>query len=189
MEAAALGTYFAGMDDYKLEQAIAILSQASSHLDKAWLSKALDVMMDFPRSKADCERFPSLGIPTWLYSSEPTNMFSTKIAKIFQNSIREDFLSNYSTHGVVFFQGSFGTMQEMFMVAALHHYNFSHSPMSFFGKQFWEEANPIYPVLKQLSSKSGWSRYLSIHDSEQGLINSVAAAAQDQDVVAQQSKL
>jgi len=182
MEAAALGAYFAGMEDSKLDGAIRILSKASSHLDKDWLARALDVVLEFPRSKDDCEKYPSLGIATWLYASEPTNIFSTKVAKIFQNSVREDFLANHTSHGVVFLQGSFGTFQEMFMVAAAVHYNFSQAPMAFFGTQFWTESVGLYPLLQQLSSKYGWSKRVSIHDDEQGLVKAVAAASHAQSI-------
>ena len=34
----------------------------------------------------------SLGVPTWFYGHEPTNLFATHVAKYFANSIREDGL-------------------------------------------------------------------------------------------------
>jgi hypothetical protein len=69
-------------------------------------------------------------------------LFATKIAKYFANSIREDGLLAISLAGIVFAEGSAGTVQEIFMDAAQNHYaTFDYvSPMALLGKDRWAPA-------------------------------------------------
>ena len=48
-----------------------------------WLAAARDVRA------AVREGAPSLGIPTWFYGHEPSNLFATAVAKYFRNALRE----------------------------------------------------------------------------------------------------
>lgn len=57
---------------------------------------------------------PSLAVATWRYDEEPISQFATDIAKLFQNSVREDGLLSIADAGVVYFEGSFGTLREIF---------------------------------------------------------------------------
>lgn len=82
----------------------------------------------------------SLAIPTWFYGHEPSNLFSTHIAKYFSNSLREDGLLAIATAGVIYAPGSAGTLQEVFMDLAQNHYaTFKlRSPMVFLGETYYE---------------------------------------------------
>jgi predicted Rossmann-fold nucleotide-binding protein len=116
MEAANLGAYFAKYNESDLDQALSILKAAPEYGDKDWIPTALQVKSRFPHGG------DSLGIPTWFYGFEPTNAFATRIAKYFDNSIREGGLIQIGKRGVVFAPGSAGTRQEIFMDAAQNHY-------------------------------------------------------------------
>ena len=65
---------------------------------------------------------PSLAVATWRYESEPISQFATHIAKLFQNSVREDGLLSIANAGVTYFEGSFGTLQEIFQDLAQNGY-------------------------------------------------------------------
>ena len=103
-----------------------------------------------------------LGIPTWLYGQEPFTPFADSIAKYFQNSIREDGLLALATHGVIYFPGSAGTLQEVFQDAAQNFYHTfpmgqdvqgEFSPMIFLGS-FWTKQMPVKRLLKALFANS-----------------------------------
>src|SRR5579872_4608378 len=64
----------------------------------------------------------SLGIPTWYYGSEPPNLFASLAGKYFMNSLREDGLMSIANGGLVFGQGSAGTVQEVFRNASYNYY-------------------------------------------------------------------
>ena len=100
------------------------------------------------------ESYPDGGgiaIPTWMYGWEPTTVFAAEVAKYFQNSIREDGLLAAATHGIVYAQGSAGTVQEIFQDAAQNYYRSfpapaeaghgMFSPMVFLG-DFWTLDDP-----------------------------------------------
>jgi predicted Rossmann-fold nucleotide-binding protein len=57
---------------------------------------------------------PSLAVATWRYDDEPISQFATDIAKLFQNSVREDGLLSIADAGVAYFEGGFGTLREIF---------------------------------------------------------------------------
>ena len=57
---------------------------------------------------------PSLAVATWRYDEEPISQFATHIAKLFQNSVREDGLLSIADAGVAYFEGGFGTVREIF---------------------------------------------------------------------------
>lgn len=95
----------------------------------------------------------SLSIPTWLYGHEPTSPFATRIAKLFQNSVREDGLITIARQGLVFTQGSAGTLQEVFQDANQNFYAQDpdwFSPMVFLGTKYWGEVLPVGPLLDAL---------------------------------------
>lgn len=78
-------------------EAIAILSIAPVYSDNRWLSSAFEVMERFSDPT-----FDSLGIPTWHYGHELPTPFATKIAKYFENSVREEGLLAIAKGGVIF---------------------------------------------------------------------------------------
>jgi predicted Rossmann-fold nucleotide-binding protein len=57
---------------------------------------------------------PSLAVATWRYDEEPISQFATHIAKLFQNSVREDGLLSIADCGAAYFEGGFGTLREIF---------------------------------------------------------------------------
>lgn len=147
MEAANLGAYFAGRSDEDLQKALQILQKAPSYKHPDFHRKAFEVLEKYPNGSE------SLAIPTWFYGHEPSNLFSTYIAKYFSNSIREDTLLAISLYGIVCSPGSAGTTQEIFMDATQNHYcTFNYySPMIFLGKKRYEIDTLIFPLLKQLA--------------------------------------
>ena len=58
-------------------------------------------------------RCSPVAVATWRYDGEPISQFATHIAKLFQNSVREDGLPSIADAGVAYFEGSFGTLQEI----------------------------------------------------------------------------
>ncbi|MBS7374952.1 MAG: hypothetical protein KIG52_03300, partial [Muribaculaceae bacterium] len=86
----------------------------------------------------------------------PATPFATHIAKLFQNSIREDGILTIAMGGVVYSPGSAGTVQEIFQDAVQNHYlslNVS-SPMIFLGRRFWTQEMPFYSMLEYLTATS-----------------------------------
>ena len=150
MEATHLGAWFADRSNEDLRAALSVLAKAPHYRDRLWLVQAFEVREKWPLKGANGQ---SLGIPTWLYGHEPPNPFATHIAKYFNNSLREDGLVTVAHDGIIFSPGSAGTLQEIFQDACQNHYTTtgSASPMIFFGRQFWTETQPIYPLLKTFS--------------------------------------
>lgn len=161
MEAANLGAWLAPSSDTQLEEAVAILAEAPSYSHDGWFETAYTVRERFPGGGE------SLAVPTWFYGHEPSNLFSTHIAKYFANSIREDGLLAIATRGVVYAPGSAGTIQEVFMDAAQNHYGTCTvvSPMVFFGREYWQETKPVYPLVQQLAAGRQYADLLAISDS------------------------
>ncbi len=148
MEATHLGAYMAGRTKEEVDVAIEILSLAPTFQDQGWLAQAFRVMERFPL----ISNYKSLSIPTWYYGHEPPSAFATHIAKLFENSIREDTLLTEAYGGLIFMEGSAGTLQEIFQEAVQNHY-VSHgftSPMVFVGKHFWTEEVPVVPFMQHM---------------------------------------
>ena len=95
---------------------------------------------------------PSTGVPTWLYGHEPPTPLATSHAKYFENSIREDGLLAIATHGVVFAEGSAGTLQEVFQDMAQNHYwsvDETRSRMVFLDlDEFWSVKRPVRSLIE-----------------------------------------
>ena len=159
MEAANLGAWIANAPNDFLMEAISDLSDAPGYRGKNYREKADLVLEKHPEG---CE---SLAIPTWFYGHEPSNAFSTWIAKYFSNSLREDGLLAIAKHGVIFSPGSAGTIQEVFQDATQNHYGTFHqiSPMVFLGKDFFL-GNGVFDTLKKLAGRRQYSEYIKITD-------------------------
>lgn len=173
MEATHLGAWMAGYDDESTEKAIGMLAVAPSFHDKTWLATAFEVIRCFPQTT-----FRSLGIPTWLYGHEPATPFATHIAKLFENSVREDNILTLAYGGIIYTPGSAGTMQEIFQEAVQNHYlsfGFS-SPMIFMGKQFWTEEMPVYTLLEGLVESGKYKNLLlSLSDDAAEIIDHIVS--------------
>jgi predicted Rossmann-fold nucleotide-binding protein len=167
MEAANLGAFLADKSDNTVTDAIEHMSGAPVFTDPKFSDLAIEVFHNYNSEKA------SLSIPTWFYGHEPSNVFSTAIAKYFSNSIREDTLLAICMYGVIFAPGSAGTTQEIFMDAAQNHYgtyNF-YSPMVFLDSEHYEYETMIYPLLKRMARGQAYEKLLFLSDDPQRIVN------------------
>jgi predicted Rossmann-fold nucleotide-binding protein len=172
MEAANLGAYFANCDEALLDRAISILSKALDYQDKdhnpipAYNEQALAA-----RSLAAENGAQNLGVPTWFYGFEPTNVFATDIAKYFANSRREAGMIQIAVGGVMFAPGSAGTRQEIFMDAAQNHYASTgfQSAMVFLGEEQYKSKTPVFPLLQEV--EGGITNFLHITDNPSDVVS------------------
>jgi predicted Rossmann-fold nucleotide-binding protein len=110
MEAGNLGAYFAGRPDDELYGAIDELKRCPIYRgnEAQYVDTARLITASQPAGA------PSLAVATWRFDEEPISQFATHIAKLFQNSVREDGLLSIADGGVAYFQGGFGTLREIF---------------------------------------------------------------------------
>jgi predicted Rossmann-fold nucleotide-binding protein len=131
-----------------------------------WLAPAMNIAERLGGARGE-----SLGVPTWLYGFEPTTPFASHIAKYFQNSLREDGLIRYGTHGAIYAEGSAGTVQEIFQDAAQSFYGTVFVPMVFLsspadpGQHFWESALPVRPLIEAMLGKNAGLKKILFTDS------------------------
>ena len=149
MEAANLGCYLADSHLSRVTDAVAALAEAPTYRPSVddWLRPALEVCA------AVTEPHDSLGIPTWHYGHEPSNVFATGIAKYFRNSTREAILLELCDAGIVFLPGAGGTVQEVFQDACENYYadESSIAAMVLVGRRYWTETLPAWPLLRELA--------------------------------------
>jgi predicted Rossmann-fold nucleotide-binding protein len=149
MEAANLGCYLADSHVSRVTDAVAALAAVPAYRPSvdAWLAPAIEV------TSAVAEPHNSLGIPTWHYGHEPTNIFATGIAKYFRNATREAILLEVCDAGIVFLPGAGGTVQEVFQDACENFYadESSVAEMVLVGRTYWTETLPAWPLLRSLS--------------------------------------
>src|ERR1700759_1172430 len=110
MEAGNLGAYFSGSPQEGLDAAIEELKRSpiySGH-EAQYIDSARAITARRPAGA------PSLAVATWRFANEPISQFATQIAKLFQNSVREDGLLSIADAGVAYFRGGFGTLREIF---------------------------------------------------------------------------
>ncbi len=157
MEATHLGAWMAGYTETEINDAINILQKAPTFKDRFWLDTAFQVMTKYPHGE-----YASLGVPTWLYGHEPATPFATRIAKYFDNSIREDSILTIAKGGIIYSPGSAGTMQEIFQEAVQNHYlSFGYaSPMVFMGTEYWTKEMPVWPLMQHLIVKGKYKNLL-----------------------------
>ena len=163
MEAANLGAWFAPYPDVELDAALAVLAAAPSYPDdrERFVSVAGAVRERWPAGGE------SVGVPTWVYADEPTSAFSSHVAKYFTNSIREDGLLALARSGVVYAPGGAGTAQEIFTDAAQNTNTLYEvrSPMVFFGRSFYEAAEPeLLAAVRRQAEASGWADLVTVVD-------------------------
>jgi len=179
MEATYLGAWMAHADDHDLDRAIELLSPrppgsepGREYADADWLQRAWRVRAEWP---VDEIRYPSVGIPTWMYGHEPPSAFATHVAKYFANSVREEGLLAVATHGVVFAPGSAGTIQEIFQDAAQNHYaSFGPAaPMVLLGTEYWTLHRPVWPLLESLAEGHGYRDLIVLTDDERAAVDAI----------------
>jgi predicted Rossmann-fold nucleotide-binding protein len=149
MEAANLGCYAADSHVSRVTDAVAALEEVPAFRPSVdgWLRSALEVCA------VVAEPHDSLGIPTWHYGHEPSNVFATGIAKYFRNPTREAILLEVCDAGIVFLPGAGGTVQEVFQDACENYYadESSVAEMVLVGRTYWTETLPAWPLLRSLA--------------------------------------
>ncbi len=184
MEAGNLGVYLAAHSDDALDVALAELAKAPTHDDPNYLVPSFRVRKQFVAPPARAYR--SIGVPTWFYGHEQPNMFATYLAKYFQNSVREEGLLSIASRGVIFAEGSAGTLQEIFENACQVYYRSfrpTATPMILFGTEYWNppgdgttgRAKKVYPLLMKLAEEAGFGQLVTVTDS----IDEIAAIVRD----------
>ncbi len=174
MEAANLGVYAAPHSDDAIDAAVAELRKAPLHDDPQWLVQSYRVRAILP-TPAD-GGYRSIGVPTWFYGHEMPNVFATYLAKYFENSVREEGLLSIADRGVIFAEGSAGTLQEIFQNACQIYYRTYRpkpSPMILFGSDYWNppgdgvagRGKKVYPLLMKLAEEEGFAHLVRVSDS------------------------
>ncbi len=124
---------------------------------------------------------PSLAVPTWLYGYEPTTPFASHIAKYFQNSLREDGLVTMGRNGIVFAEGSAGTVQEIFQDVTQNCYG-AFCPMVFLSPpetSFWSTTLPVEPLLKAvLKNRPEYATHVLFTDSAAAAVDFLVKLSQ-----------
>jgi predicted Rossmann-fold nucleotide-binding protein len=171
MEAAALGAALHDRSAAQVEGAVAELAAVASFADvTAWARAgfALRARLGLPSRPAT-----SLGVPTWFYGHEPSNVFSSLVAKFFSNAQREDLLLSRSTGGLVVLPGAAGTVQEIFQTATRSYYGAlgEIAPIVLVGRDYWTTTLPAWPLLTALAA--GRDMAAQVH-----LVDDVDAAAE-----------
>lgn len=166
MEAANLGAYLAAWETSDVDAALEMVAAVPSFTPSIgdWAIAATDVRTRWPGGDG------GIGVPTWFYGHEPSNLFATSIAKFFQNSVREATLLNRCTGGVVFLPGAAGTVQEVFQDACENYYASPElvAPMVMVGKRHWTETVPVWPLLSALAAGRGFEHAIALVDDVAG---------------------
>ena len=110
MEAANLGAAAANAGSPgALTMALTTMREAAATFrDPGWLTSALAARASLAVTAPLAD---TLGVPTWFFGHEPTNVFCTLVAKFFSNALREDTLVTVPRHGILYARGGPGTMQ------------------------------------------------------------------------------
>ncbi|GAA3648902.1 LOG family protein [Microbacterium marinilacus] len=165
MEAANLGARLSAGGAAALEGALDELAAVPSYRPsvEAWVSAARTVLTD----AAGLPRVDTLGVPTWHYGHEPSNLFATAIAKYFRNALREAILLQVCGHGIVFLPGAGGTVQEIFQDACENYYAAEDAiaPMVLVGREHWTETLPAWPLLRALAKGRPMERHVHLVDT------------------------
>ena len=158
MEAANLGAFTRSSD--ALEDALDRLAAVDGFRPSIddWARLAFEVRRDIAAGQARDERPHSIGIPTWFYGHEPTNVFAHAIAKYFSNAQREDGLITRSTAGIVVLPGAAGTVQEIFQACTPLYYHDEDMPghqlpkLVLVGVEHWTETLPAWSLIRSLAT-------------------------------------
>lgn len=149
MEAVNLGAALVG-PPADLDAALALLAERPRFADDvaSWVGAGLAVRDRWVLAG------PSFGVPTWLYGHEPPNVFSTGIAKLFSNAVREDLLLRHASGGLVCLPGAAGTVQEIFQAVTPRYYALPAEPIPplvLVGVEYWTRERPAWPLLSALA--------------------------------------
>jgi predicted Rossmann-fold nucleotide-binding protein len=171
MEAANLGAFAANEHDSVIVELVKDLSKAPHYNDDNYIPLGLRVRAELPEPTTR-----SLGIPTWFYGHEPSNVFCTSVAKYFNNALREEALCAVARHGIVFAPGGPGTLQEVFMDLCQNAYATygEVSPMVFLSSSFWCDKAPVYPLLQKLGQGKAWLNHVACVDAIEDVVTFIA---------------
>lgn len=167
MEAVHLGAHLAGHDDSALDGAVAALAAVPTFRPsiERWVRSARDVTARWPA--ADDRPTGGVGVPTWFYGHEPTNVFAPAIAKYFQNAVREATLVRRCGGGIAFLPGAAGTVQEIFQDACENYYADAPTvaPMVLVGVEHWTHRLPAWPLLQALARERAMEHRIALVDT------------------------
>jgi predicted Rossmann-fold nucleotide-binding protein len=176
MEAGNLGAYFAGSPDDELHAAIDDLERCPVY--RGHESQYVDTARLITASRR--AGAPSLAVATWRYDEEPISQFATHIAKLFQNTVREDGLLSIADGGIVYFEGGFGTVREIFQDLAQ---NGSAEPEHQMGMVFVDRAayggpgSPFHLVRARAArAATPFDDLISLADSADAVVAAMIAA-------------
>jgi predicted Rossmann-fold nucleotide-binding protein len=176
MEAANLGAWLAPLDDSALPEAIKsmILPKGTLNHDDLFFETSWKLRQK-TLSLYKKEERKSLGVSTWHYHNEKTNIFATDIAKFFNNAMREEILLRICRQGIIFFEGSLGTVEEIFSATVQNHHYTSEKkrPIILFNKEYWnpkpnsdgdypENTKPVWPLLLTLAQQAHFENRVAI---------------------------
>lgn len=171
MEATGFGAWMAGRNEAEFLEALSRLKAVPTQEDADYLQASFSIIRDYPQTT-----YRNLSIPTWLYGHEWTSPFATHIAKLFENSVREDTLLTIAYGGIIYAPGRAGTIQEVFQEAVQNHYltfGFA-SPMVFLDTEFWTKTTPFYPLLVDLMDKGIYKNLLlSLTDEPEEVVETI----------------
>jgi predicted Rossmann-fold nucleotide-binding protein len=146
----------------------------------AWQAPAFAVADRWPAPPSAV----ALGIPTWMYGHEPPTPLATLHAKYFNNSLREDGLLSIAKAGVIFAEGSAGTLQEVFQDAAQNYYltvDDTRSPMVFLDLAgFWTRQRPVRELLDGLFGHNA-GQLLHFVTTREDAVEAIASAPAPQE--------
>jgi predicted Rossmann-fold nucleotide-binding protein len=167
MEAVHLGAHLAGHDDGALAAAVGALAAVPSFRPSIarWVRSADDVRSRWPA--ATDGPGAGVGVPTWFYGHEPTNVFAPAIAKYFQNAVREATLLRRCDGGIAFLPGAAGTVQEIFQDACENYYADAPTvaPMVLVGVEHWTSRLPAWPLLQALARERAMEDRVALVDT------------------------
>lgn len=163
MEAANLGARLGSHGPETLHEAMNDLESTPGFRPSidAWLARAREVLAHAS------DHTETLGIPTWHYGHEPSNIFATAIAKYLGNPTREAILLEICDAGIVFLPGAAGTVQEVFQDACENYYadESSVAPMVLVGREYWTETLPAWPLLQALARGRAMEEHVHLVDT------------------------
>jgi predicted Rossmann-fold nucleotide-binding protein len=194
MEAANLGALLAGASDTLVADVKAMLPNhpfGSNEWRATAMAARTHILGKFDAEPTD--RQISVGIPTWYYGHEPPNMFASHQAKMFYNSLREDGLVTWANKGIIFFEGSGGTVQEIFQDASQNYYpppKTVATPMVFFNAGgYWDrpctepyqtgsldKRKPLKPLLMELAAEKNFTGAVTFETDVQKVIEFIIEA-------------
>eukprot|EP01130_Rhizamoeba_saxonica_P002272 TRINITY_DN12110_c0_g1_i1.p1 TRINITY_DN12110_c0_g1~~TRINITY_DN12110_c0_g1_i1.p1 ORF type:complete len:387 (-),score=88.08 TRINITY_DN12110_c0_g1_i1:34-1194(-) len=155
MEAGNLGGYFSNKLPEELEEGIQIMADNPE-------TGGQEIIAKFGRPCVP----NNIGVPTYRFGDEKSNLFPTWIAKFFSNALREYALLDLSVAGIVFFPGAAGTRQEIFQVACMNDYAPMEKltkPMIFIGTDYWNESG-VYEMITRYSADKNYAKYVLLTD-------------------------